>query len=79
MTQQELSAINEIEGTGGFLAIQRLTEKKIAELNSVETINENNAAVEALGKKYAIKILKDFLYDIRILSKPITKKDNTHE
>lgn len=80
MTKDELKSITEIEGTGGFLAIQRLTEQKIRELDSVSNIDESsNVAARALGKKYAVILLKDFLSDLKILSKTNQPKDNTHE
>lgn len=77
MTHEEIQAIQEIQGTGGFRVIESLLEKKIAELDSVSSIDEKmetSVGVQALAKKYAVNIIKALKEDINLTAKPSTSK-----
>lgn len=77
MTQQEQQYIAEIQGTKGFQMLEYLIKQKIEVLNSVEDLDERSvdkAGIEALAKKKAVKLLKEFLQDMGFMS--VVNKDN---
>lgn len=74
MTQKEIEAIQSIEGTSGFRVIQGLIQEKLVELDSVSDLPDTNDAGQiGLAKKFAVKLLKTFLQDIK-LSAPTDKE-----
>ena len=82
MNQQDKEAIQEIEGKAGFRVIKNLAEQKIKNLESVRSIEPSGKYpidAQALGKKYAVEVLEDFLYDLSILERPLKSNKNTYE
>lgn len=82
MTSEEINSIKEIEGTGGFRVMKFVIEQKMKVLDSVSDVEENNLVnVEAvfLGKKYAVKLLREFLSDMSLTTKPQEEKRKTYE
>lgn len=82
MTSEEIQAVQEIQGSGGFRVIQFIGQKKLEELRNIENIDENsNAPIQnqALGRKYAAKIVKEFLEEINLLPTEIKETRRTHE
>lgn len=80
ITENDKQAIHEIQGTGGFRVIEYLCKQKIEDLDKCTNINEAfDVAAQALGRKLAVTLLKEFLSDINILKKPESLKSNTYE
>ena len=82
ITENDKSAIHDIQGTGGFRVIEFLLNKKIEELDKCTNIDESlTTSIEgqALGRKLAVNLLKEFLSDIHILQKPQSQTQKTFE
>lgn len=82
MTQDEIKAIEEIKGTGGFRVMESLMRTKLDKLDSVSTVDENiggNLEAIFLAKQYAVRILNEFLSEINLISKPKGETKRTYE
>ena len=71
MTQNDIKAIQEIQGTGGFRVIEFICSEKIKKLDSVLDVT---TLEEALGRKYAVTLLKELLEDLNLNPKPQGEK-----
>lgn len=82
MTQEEIGLIKGMEGTPGFRAMQVLMENKIRDLDSVSQITEttaDSAGVQALAHKKAVKLLREFLDQIKFVNNQSTNTNKTYE
>jgi hypothetical protein len=80
MTSEEIKAIEEIQGTGGFRVIQSLVEAKLKKLESVMGIKRDALVAEqALARQLAFEALKEFLSDLQLTSPPEKDSRNTYE
>lgn len=69
MTTEEIKAIQEIQGTGGFRVIQSLAQQKIDKADSVRRINkEGMVAEQALARQLVVELLTEFLEEINLQS-----------
>lgn len=67
MTNEDLKAIQDIQGTAGFRVIRFLIQEKINKLESVMGINRDGLIAEqALGRQLAYETLTEFLNELQI-------------
>lgn len=73
MTNEEIKAIEEIQGTGGFRVIVTSVENKLKKVRDVMFIDRNNLVAEqALARQLAVEVLTDFLSELKLTS-PLEK------
>ena len=74
MTQDEIKALEDIQGTAGFRVIQFAVEAKIKKIESVMGINkEGLVAEQALARQLAVEVLTEFLSELK-LTTPLEKE-----
>ncbi len=80
MTPQEVKAIEEIRGTGGFRVIQSLAEDMLAKAKDVTLINRDAMVAEqAIARQLTYEVLKQFLSELKLTSPPIKETKKTFE
>ena len=73
MTNDDIRAIEEIQGTAGFRVIQSLVEKKLEGVKDVNNIKPDGLVAEqTIARQLAYEVLKAFLSDLKLTS-PLPK------
>ncbi len=79
ITEQDKQAIKDIQGTGGMRVLEYLINTKLNELDSVSNIDETQeVAAQAVGRKLAVKLLRELLSDIGVITK-VKETNKTYE
>lgn len=81
MTNDERSILQEIQGSRGWKLIELLIQKKVDSLDSVMDIDgrsEARAGIEALARKKAVLLLREFLNDMG-LTQSLKDTNQTYE
>jgi len=82
MTNEDIKAIQEIQGTAGFRVIQYLAEQKLDKLDRVSTLGtSSNTELDfsAAARRDAVLYLMEFLKEINLLPKEEKEKRRTYE
>ena len=79
MTDNDIKALQEIQGSGGFRVMEFLIKEKMKKLESVMGVDKNGLVAEqTLGRQLAYEVLSEFLKEIN-LSPKSEKQSNTYE
>ena len=79
ITPEHKQLLHDLKNTSYGRALSAYLEEKYAEIGDITTIpNDENVAVETMGRKFALKLLKD-LFAFMEEKKPVDKKLNQYE
>lgn len=79
MNVEQKKLLLDLRSTSYGKALQAFLEEKYKEIGDITTIpNDENIAVETMGRKFALKLLKD-LFIFMEEKKPVDKKLNQYE
>ncbi len=82
LNQQDRDSLLDITNQPNFYAVKKLCQERIDELTDIEKIDETLPVpvdVQALGRKYAKRIVTQMLSDFDTYKQSLKPKDSTYE